>query len=658
MAARRTHRKRVSMRLSSDTTATLPQYEYWRDVVPPPEYEADDDNTDDDDDDDTKSRPHTSPPLSPRPYPRRPHRRHTSSPLPQDTFLDSLLERSVHALELSNALLQSSMTPTSSTFREPSPTAPISMPPPREPWAEDLAAIERDVDELLVSSSLPTPSSTIRAPRRRPSLEPIPSASYSPPSGLHMAPPLRTRLVSHAPRALTQYIDATDGSADDDTISLPSTLGLRAPSSDWRGVHGPHGPILEFTNDSRGNSIDWRRAGLPVDSRPAESSRHVGIPSDWRTPIPAPGIASPALSSRSPEPATAAYNLLSAFVRGEQHPTQSPPRVSSPRSPSRGRSSPRGLSINVGSRSSSRGTATGSTVTAGAYTPRRAMTPPIEIDVESPTPENSEVRPGLMKHPNGSTISQVLPSPMHTPTSSENDDDDEGEGRCRAKAARSALRKILDEAPPPPPPPPRPKREFHPRSPPPAPTAGSSTATASVSRLFTRGGRHSVSRGEERVVGIMKGTRTNTPIATTPTTPATPTMLTPSWSFFGGSGQAGGSSSGTSTPSGKRISFAELPESYAGSRESSGAFNKRKKTRRGSGSGKGKGKGKAREGSEDDAYGAREGGWLSWLLPAPYDVGERVGGTGERRSSGVWGVSIGGAGGMGVGRGAGDEWSV
>ncbi|KAJ7102684.1 hypothetical protein C8R43DRAFT_1141160 [Mycena crocata] len=151
---RRTHCKCTSaLRLSSDTTTTLPEYIGWRDVVPPPEYEADED---------TDSEP-------PAPY-------IPPTPQSQDVFLDSLLERSVHALELSNALLQSSMTtPGSSAFREPSPTSAVAVPPAREAWADDLDAISRDVDDL-VSSSLPSTVSASprqhRRPRRRPSLDP------------------------------------------------------------------------------------------------------------------------------------------------------------------------------------------------------------------------------------------------------------------------------------------------------------------------------------------------------------------------------------------------------------------------------------------------------------------------------------------------------
>ncbi|KAJ7098670.1 hypothetical protein B0H15DRAFT_1018962 [Mycena belliarum] len=731
-APRRTHRKRISLRLSSDTTSTLPEYQGWRDIVPPPEYEADDDTDADADTDEHK------PPVSPRlpPHSRRPHqhqRRRTASPLPQDAFLDSLLERSVHALELSNALLQSSMTPTSSSFRESEPehsvhalqsrtssafremepersvralqsstssalreselersvralqsntssafwerdsppTAPVAMPPAREAWADELAAIARDVDDL-VSSSLPSivsasaSDSPIHRPRRRPSLDQsssttaysshshsrssstsrstahshsrsaysaATSATTSPGSGsgsgLRIAPQPRARLIAPAPRALTQFVSG--GGAADGTIALPSTLGLRAAPSDWRGL------------------------GLGISLSPS-----IG------------------LDARPPEPATPAYALLSAFV----HPT-SPPASVGRSSPARGRTQ-RGLS------SPSRGRRT---------PPARVLTPPLERGSLSVSPPAS--RRTVMAHRNASalsistarpiassvpTISHTLPSspPRHSASSSSDGDVDGGGVGGRAKATRSALRLILDKAPKPPPPP---SRRFQPASPPPAATtAPPSTATASVSRLFSRGGRHSVSTAPAPVQGIMKVTPHHTPTASlsvrtgnavagpsnavagsskdgagssnegvsAPSTPgASPSAF---WARATGGGSRG--TSGASTPaSSKRISFAQLPESYASSRPAGSARGKSKsKSKSKVRKGKGKGDGDA------------EGGWLAWLLGVGaggasamgaeererLGVGGMTGGVGGR-GSGVWGV---GAGGGIMGRGAGDEWSV
>ncbi|KAJ3859563.1 hypothetical protein EV359DRAFT_86261 [Lentinula novae-zelandiae] len=156
----RHHRKRISaLRLSSDTTSTLPEYiptnpnipsvAHWRTVPEateiddaPPGYSSDsaqeaDEDTDLSDEDRRRqiqrsvfatvgihSAPATattftsSPSLrASRPKRELSHRRKRSNPTlsldpiqsNSDLYLDSLLERSVHALEMSNVLLQSSM---------------------------------------------------------------------------------------------------------------------------------------------------------------------------------------------------------------------------------------------------------------------------------------------------------------------------------------------------------------------------------------------------------------------------------------------------------------------------------------------------------------------------------------------------------------------
>ncbi|KAJ7869651.1 hypothetical protein B0H13DRAFT_2670022 [Mycena leptocephala] len=190
----------------------------------------------------------------------------------------------------------------------------------------------------------------------------------------------------------------------------------------------------------------------------------------------------------------------------------------------------------------------------------------IASSTPSSTAANGGSGAGLTTHPNGShpKIIASLPSesPVHSPQSSdagcEGDNCEEhgdgegtrgckgkGGGGCRAKDApqtRSALRRILDEAPKPPPPP---RTQFLPRSPPPAPHAAPSTATASVSRLFSKGGRHSVTtQPQQPVVGIMKGGRNSapaTPAVTTPTTGTPPE---------GSSAQVG--AAGPSNPSAER----------------------------------------------------------------------------------------------------------
>ncbi|KAJ3883866.1 hypothetical protein F5051DRAFT_1004 [Lentinula edodes] len=234
----RHHRKRISaLRLSSDTTSTLPEYiptnpnipsvAHWRTVPEateiddaPPGYSSDsaqeaDEDTDLSDEDRRRqiqrsvfatvgihSAPATattftsSPSLrASRPKRELSHRRKRSNPTlsldpiqsNSDLYLDSLLERSVHALEMSNVLLQSSMSTKTSLSGilhqetdEDEPMVPSSAMRPstsrsvagsgmnslersarglsarimgggyvHETWIEDLEQIGKDVDQLF-----------------------------------------------------------------------------------------------------------------------------------------------------------------------------------------------------------------------------------------------------------------------------------------------------------------------------------------------------------------------------------------------------------------------------------------------------------------------------------------------------------------------------
>ncbi|KAJ7682223.1 hypothetical protein DFH06DRAFT_1289770 [Mycena polygramma] len=731
LCPRRTHRKRTSaLRLSSDTTATLPEYITWRDALPPPQYEAD---IDDDTDSQSQS-PYTVLPPSPR---RRTHRRRPSSPqAQQDVFLDSLLERSVHALELSNALLQSSMAP----GRAPSP---IPMPgrvppphPPRERWADDLDAIARDVDDLLVSASLPasvSPVATRKLARRRPSLGSTRSASptasttsnftttsntsVSTTSGLRMAPPARARLVSPAPRALTQYVAAGD---DARHIALPSTIGLRGAPSDWGPIREESASYSSSYDERRGRRIDGMPSSasadfpphLPPSQRDRERERdewHEVAPRDW-----APDAAHALRSALSPHPTP---HPSSSALPSPASKSKSPgisPKLGVFRSPSWAG----GSSGSARARSASRGGHTRSSISSTAH-PASVSTP----DLRTYSGANKwESKPPL-------AIIADLPSESTSPQSSEDGHDGRtgGEGEdgaakererdgagegCRAKEARSALKRILDEAPKPPPPP---RTQFLPRSPPPLAHAAPSTATASVSRLFSKGGRHSVTQTQTKpVVGIMKGgsqSQRGTPTgagARTPVGPGTPTGEGPSASASfnaaessgsGSTGQASASAStaeasaskgdasgskprkdltlsslslglglgmawprqqrasrpgsGASTPStAKRISFAELPESYVKSTGRAPKSSHSSKSRAKSKSSRSK-KGKGKAGESDSEDGAGGGGWLAWFVGG----GGGGGGGMEERERVARGGGSAGWGGMG-GRGAGDEWAV
>lgn len=196
------HRKRFSVsRLSSDTTATLPEYsstvrgasisglQAFQIIQPdtkqedeleqPPEY-PDSAEEADEETDEFDALPPLSPPLiSPRRRQRfirsvsapRPSRHLYANPAAQsDTYLDSLLERSVHALELSNALLQTSMSTqtslnsvldsheTGSEKRLDSKARALTARIRRnegmhERWMDDLDVLARDVEALCGDDS-------------------------------------------------------------------------------------------------------------------------------------------------------------------------------------------------------------------------------------------------------------------------------------------------------------------------------------------------------------------------------------------------------------------------------------------------------------------------------------------------------------------------
>lgn len=596
---RRTHRKRQSLvRLSSDTTATLPVYSnpFWQqpqtsevDSDKPPDYSESADEADEDSDTDLWVRPLSPPQASPRRTRRYlgvpSRRRQTGS----TSDLDALLQRSVHALEMSNALMQSSMSTQSSLSALLAADNVIDLSLERsalritsrlerggnrhENWMDHLDEITRGVNglfgedatvsarlsvssaESLVSCSLPTSS---MAHRRRLSLNPRSKAATTDSAPhLHLSSQLdREGLISPAPRAMTLHVVSTD---DPQAIHLPSTLGLRSSAS--------------------AHNSDWR---------PAEP-RHPNMPySGFHT---SASASLPVLTDRPMEPSTPAYNLLSSFVT--QQPTCAP--LNTPPKPSgfsfrrrRGSSSPASTSTERGlSRRGSGSRSQSITPTAQSPPPApaiRPMTPPIEELSASSSSSNSSDHP-------------------------------------HAYRTVQSLRKILDEQP-------APVVEdkkssivpaqikhpvFLPRSPMPVASSGTSTATASISRLLTKSHHHSSTRAADAP------THSSLKRHSAPSTPSTP-LIKPSSSassfpefLEAGVARIMGStpSSGRSTP--KRISFATLPESYASTRpKGSSRFRDPRERSR-------KGKGKAK--SQVDQVREREenvlgGWWAGWLFAA------------------------------------------
>ncbi|KAG6854447.1 hypothetical protein C0991_006526 [Blastosporella zonata] len=603
-----THRKRVSvLRLSSDTTHSLPLYVASNNDDNPPDYpdSAEEADADTDTDDDFS--------ISPPRRRRYTHRRQPTLPS-SDPFLDSLLARSVHALEMSNTLLQTSMSTQTalSTIFADSPADDIlensvrglemrieATDKAQPKWADDLAEISRGVDGLFsdaeplpaVSSSLPTSSSPMKHwhPRR-------PSESLGSSPHLHLSLQGRDDLVSPPPRAMTQY----STSSDLNSIYLPSTIGARASSSTTSLALSLHAPLSE-----------------------------------------------PQLTDRPVEPATPAYNMLSSFVR-----------------PSSASASP-------------------------ASTPRTSPAPLRRTTSRSSKGKSNSRSPAQTRDTTPKQLLTSLPHPHHLrPMTPPTEESSSSSDTCPARLTVLSLRKILDEQPPPPPPPPRLRAPaFLPRTPPPVAEASTSTATASISRLFTKGKHTSSTRAVSppRQSAMKQPSPLHSPITSTPT-PTPPLILLsqsaststsalsgpalgiPSlvrnWS--GSIGQRSGntssaegstpSSSGRSTP--KRISFAQLPESYAGSRGGSSArFRERDKRRKKGGGG---GKGSEKVGGERE-----EGGWWSGWLGV--GMGVSVGGHGngaygkgeerveERMNRGWGGRMPGGAAGFGPGM---DEWAI
>lgn len=610
---RRTHRKRISaLRLSSDTTSTLPEYiaaGNWKRPEPetpsdlPPGYPDSAEEADEDTDSDSGQdlylppRPTVSsvtPSSSPRRKRRNPiHRKRQPNPTSTDPYLDSLLERSVHALEMSNALLQSSIstqTSMSTILSSDSPAdSTLEVSARRlssrirnnrdihDAWADDLEEISHGVDCLFydssgrnsghslrsegsISMSLPTsslPSEMHRHLHRRRSSTEFRTALNGP--HLRLEPQARSQLVSLPPRALTQYV-----ASDDHTIVLPSTLGLRSAPSAY--------PSPTF----------------PVPAPPPSSLRAYNMLSSLMTRPSSTGSSTPSSTLTSPSFLSRRGSSVSTERGGHSRSPASRIRINQSKSSHQSKSPdlerrtlPDSLSIDLRSRSRT---------PKLTMSPRRPMTPTIE--------ESS-------------------------PSASSSSDG------CPAKQTVRCLRKILDEQPPAPKPEPKKAPRFMPISPAPLAEAGTSTATASISRLFTKAIHSSSARppSPPRHSALKQSSSSNTTPRPSPT--PTPSAL----SIPDLLGRTASSSSGRSTP--KRISFAELPESYAGTRPGSKFADKQKRR-----------KSKRKDKRQDEL----QSWWLGWLIGSGVPSEDRME---DRMNRGWGGGRIGGAYGSGI-----DDWAV
>ncbi|KAG1755413.1 hypothetical protein EDB19DRAFT_1661178 [Suillus lakei] len=629
--SRRTHRKRSSVsKLSSDTVQTLPEYSAslnWSKTFNsafseenesdrPPDYPDSEEADADTEEQAVAYAPQRFQLNSPRrtaPYTRRRKRQSVSVPS-TDPCLDALLERSVHALEMSNALMQSSISTQSSL----SALLSSEVGPDRSlevrarnlstrirlnsgvhgTWMAHLEEISKGVDglfdeevrdvspvkpdEAAISQSLPTSNIRDLRHRRRPSLLEL-NGSSSSSSQLQFSLPKRDLLVAPAPRALTQYVAST---ADPCMIVLPSTLGLRASTSS--------------------HSADWQEHPF-VTQQELQSSQPL-----------------PMLSGQPQEIPTPAYNLLSNIVKRSESATPPPTDTSPPRAFISRRGSTSTCSTERGSKLSmspcsvrrkqsspdrNRNRKLESTSRSRSTTPRqpvtplpRVMTPPIE-ELSTASSDSSD-------HPTGYRTVQSLRKILDEQPSSTSVN---SPSRRNPKQTRSP--------------------SFMPVTPAPAPVAGTSTATASISRLFTKG-RHSSSTRPPS-----PPTHSSLKVPSVPPTPrSSPSIGSLSDMFGNGVAKVLGSDppSGVSTP--KRISFAELPESYARSRPGPSKITEKRKNR----SRKRKGKDEGEE-----TY-----GWFERLFTAgPVSTSSaRIDERMEERMSRGWGSRPGG--------GTLDDWAV
>ena len=329
-----------------------------------------------------------------------------------DTYLDSLLARSVHALEVSNTLLQSSLATKSSVTAVLSPDSPaddsleesatglskriMKSRDLQKNWIGDLEEIGKRVDSLFgeqtdredypgpirrqgsrILDKLPSPTTNHIS-------QSLPSSSALPPTLAerrrgHNSPPLtvvtptsegqlnytthdRSHFISPAPRALTVYIGSDD--TNPDAIRLPPTLGIR---SQLQPAY-PH----QFQSSP---------SPSPVSSRRTSFSNGQGM--ETRTPeLSATIRAYDILSSYAP-PQWGSKKVTSPIRQGNVRPNQISPTRSegstATSKTSRGRSMTPLRTIRLESKSSS------------PILPSKPLTPPIEESANSSSESDTQM---------------------------------------------------------------------------------------------------------------------------------------------------------------------------------------------------------------------------------------------------------------------------
>jgi len=381
-------------------------------------------------------------------------------------------------------------------------------------------------DEGAVSRSLPTTTLPDLRPRRKPSILELNGSSNS---HLRYSQPTRDLLVAPAPRALTQYVES---STDPRLITLPSTLGLRTSGS----CHSAH-------------SQESSSAHCHAQSAPMANT----LPKTYA------------------ESTTPAYQLLSNLVERSRSLT---PPTSAPVLRSRDRcaftsptGSVRGTKPSFPSSSlytspyRSRAGVPAQTRRSRSEDPQGSCAPPPPLPTMPADEELSPSSSDSSEHPTGYRTVQSLRKILdeHSSSISVNAIHHKGSKSYRAPA-------------------------FLPVTPPPAPIQGTSTATASISRLYTKG-RHSMSTRPPSPPA-----HSSLKVRSVPPTPApSPSSISLSDVFGTGVARMMGSAPPSTVSTPKRISFAELPESYSGSHPGTSklrARKSRKKRTQGKGSDK------------------------------------------------------------------------
>lgn len=678
--------RRKALKLSSDSIPPLPPL-YSSPPLPtawgrfdhdppfadkPPDYPASSEEADADESDQEspvhKRRP-TSPQLyvspfqsSPRKTRRHPHQYHSPTPsltshrprrharnpaihypaTTSDTYLDSLLARSVHALEISNTLLQSSIATKSSMTAVLSPDTQaddgleesatglsrriMKSKDLQKNWIGDLEEIGKragtlfgeqterqggpnpirgqDLDKPpswnagghnLSSSSALSP--TLAERRRGPNPPPLTIVTSASEGQLNYSTHDRSHFISPAPRALTVYIGSDD--TDPDAIKLPPTLGTRSSPQ----MANPH--QLQSTVSSPAPS--------PVSSRRTSLSN------------------GQSMEPRTPEfsNTTRAYDILSSYAS----PQSRSKKVT--RNPFFGSTTSQTRPASNGPNKLAPTHSEGSNTTAIPRPSRGRSLPPLEII-----------------QPDSQPSSPVLPSPL-TPSievsansSSESDAqtnfavtslrkifmDNQALTVERDKASQSGACEIGSE-----------DLEFlicfdavsnstssSRLRPPPqllAPTAlpeaSTSHATASVSRLLTKNKHSSSTRPPSPP--LQSSLRSPSSTRNSPCPSPSPSLLSVP-SFLGGSG---GSSNGSGRSTPNRVSFAALPESYANSKPGGPdeQFNREKRRKRRKSGSRTPSNSHSGNQSYDDSSDNPDGWgwWTNWLL-----AGNNMGNMGMR----------------------------